>query len=216
MSSRQAPEPGRFITVEGVEGVGKSTNISFVAEELRRMGRSVLQTREPGGTPLGERIRGLLLDPGQQVPPLTELLLIFAARAAHLDAVIRPALKAGQWVVCDRFTDASYAYQGGGRGLPSTVIDNLAALVHADLQPELTLLLDAPPAVTSARQAARPERDRFEQESDAFFSRVRTAYLERVARDPERFCVIDASRPLTEVQADIRRALGRVKQELTL
>lgn len=198
---------GRFLTVEGVEGVGKSTNISFVADELRRTGLTVLQTREPGGTALGERIRHLLLEPGQEVAPLPELLLMFAARSAHVDTVIRPALLTGTWVVCDRFSDASYAYQGGGRGLPAATIDRLVQIVHSDTQPDLTLLLDAPPSVTDARQAVRSHRDRFERESDAFFSRVRAAYLDRAKTEPRRWHVIDAGQPLAGVQAEIREAL---------
>lgn len=198
---------GRFITVEGIEGVGKSTNLSFVANELRRAGHAVVESREPGGTPLGERIRDLLLSPETRLAPLTEVLLMFAARAAHLDEVIRPALASGKWVVCDRFTDASHAYQGGGRGLPATTIDSLAVLVQGDLRPDLTLLLDAPLAISAERQAGRGHRDRFEQESAEFFGRVRKAYLDLAAREPSRVRLIDASRPLSEVQEDLRRAL---------
>lgn len=203
---RKTP-PGCFVTVEGVEGVGKSTNLSFVADELRSAGLTVLQTREPGGTILGEKIRHLLLEPGQDVAPLPELLLMFAARSAHVDTVIRPALLAGTWVVCDRFSDASYAYQGGGRGLAATTIDRLVELVHGDLQPDLTLLLDAPSSVTDARQAVRSHRDRFERESEAFFRLVRATYLDRAEKEPNRLHVIDASQPLAEVQAEIREAL---------
>jgi len=201
---------GRFITVEGIEGVGKSTNLSFVANELRRAGHAVVESREPGGTPLGERIRELLLSPETRIAPLTELLLMFAARAAHLDEVVRPALGSGKWVVCDRFTDASYAYQGGGRGLPAGTIDALATLVQRDLRPDLTLLLDAPLKVTEERQAGRGHRDRFEQESAEFFGRVRKVYLDIAARDPGRVRLIDAARSLGEVQEDIRRALGEL------
>jgi dTMP kinase len=202
---------GRFITVEGIEGVGKSTNLSFIANELRRAGHLVVESREPGGTPLGERVRELLLSPETRIAPLTEALLMFAARAAHLDEVIRPALSSGKWVVCDRFTDASHAYQGGGRGLPGTTIDTLAALVHGDLRPDLTLLLDAPLKVSEERQAGRGLRDRFEQESAEFFGRVRTAYLDLAARDPARVRLIDAGRPLAEVQEDVRRALAKLQ-----
>jgi dTMP kinase len=201
---------GRFITVEGIEGVGKSTNLSFVANELRRVGHAVVESREPGGTPLGERIRELLLSPDTRIAPLTEVLLMFAARAAHLDEVIRPALSSGKWVVCDRFTDASHAYQAGGRGLPATTIETLADLVHGDLRPDLTLLLDAPLKVSAERQAGRGHRDRFEQESAEFFGRVRTAYLDMAAREPTRIRLIDAGRPLAEVQEDIRRALAEL------
>lgn len=199
---------GRFITVEGIEGVGKSTNLSFIANELRRAGHAVVETREPGGTSLGERIRALLLSPDARIAPLPELLLMFAARATHLDDVIRPALTGGKWVVCDRFTDASHAYQGGGRGLPGVTIDTLASLVHGELQPDLTFLLDAPLNVSAERQAGRAQRDRFEQEPDEFFGRVRQAYLDLAARNPGRIRMIDASRPLPVVQDEIRRALA--------
>ncbi len=198
---------GRFITVEGIEGVGKSTNLSFVANELRRAGHAVVESREPGGTALGERIRDLLLSPDTRIAPLTELLLMFAARSAHLEEVIRPALLSGKWVVCDRFTDASHAYQGGGRGLPAATIDTLASLVQGDLRPDLTLLLDAPLKVAEERQAGRGHRDRFEQESLEFFGRVQKAYLDLAAREPGRIRLIDAGRPLAAVQEDIRRTL---------
>lgn len=204
------PAPGRFITVEGIEGVGKSTNLGFVANELRRAGHAVVETREPGGTSLGERIRDLLLGPETRITPLTELLLMFAARATHLDEVIRPALSSGKWVVCDRFTDASYAYQGGGRGLPATTINALATVVQGDLRPDLTLLLDAPLQVSAERQAGRGRRDRFEQETTEFFQRVRQAYLDLAARDPARIRLIDAGRPLADVQEDIRRVLAEL------
>ena len=201
---------GRFVTVEGIEGVGKSTNLGFVANELRRAGHTVVETREPGGTTLGERIRDLLLSPDSRICPLAELLLVFAARAAHIEEVIRPALSSGKWVVCDRFTDASRAYQGGGRGLPAEAIDALARVVQGELRPDLTLLLDAPLAISAERQAARDSRDRFEQESADFFRRVRQAYLDLAAREPGRIRVINAARPLGEVQDDIRRALESI------
>jgi len=203
-----AKSSGRFITVEGIEGVGKSTNLSFVANELRRAGHAVVETREPGGTALGERIRELLLSPDTRIGPLAELLLMFAARATHLDEVIKPALGSGKWVVCDRFTDASYAYQGGGRGLPGTTINTLASLVQGDLRPDLTLLLDAPLKISAERQAGRGQRDRFEQEPAEFFGRVRQAYLDLAAGDPARVRLIDAGRPLTDVQDDIRHVLA--------
>jgi len=208
LAAPSPPPTGRFLTVEGIEGVGKSTNLGFIASELRRAGHVVVETREPGGTPLGERIRELLLQPASRIDPLTELLLMFAARAAHLRDVIRPALAAGQWVVCDRFTDASHAYQGGGRGLPAATIDALADLVQAGLHPDLTLLLDAPLNVSTERQADRAAPDRFEQESHAFFERVRTAYLARAEREPGRIRKIDAAQPLAQVQAAIRRELA--------
>jgi len=199
---------GRFVTVEGIEGVGKSTNLGYVANELRRAGHAVVETREPGGTGLGERIRELLLSPESRIEPLTELLLMFAARAAHIDEVIRPALNSGKWVVCDRFTDASHAYQGGGRGLPADCIDTLARMVQGDVHPDLTLLLDAPLAISAERQAGRGKRDRFEQESAEFYRRVRQAYLDLAAREPGRVRLINAARPLPEVQEDIRQALA--------
>ena len=204
---------GLFITVEGIEGVGKSTNLSFVANELRRAGHAVVETREPGGTSLGERIRELLLSPETRIGPLTELLLMFAARATHLEEVIRPALSSGKWVVCDRFTDASHAYQGGGRGLPASTIDALAALVQGELRPNLTLLLDAPIKIAAERQAGRRHRDRFEQEPAEFFGRVREAYLRLAASNPDRVRLIDAGRTLPEVQEDIRRALAEIAQK---
>jgi dTMP kinase len=211
--TRTADSRGCFITVEGIEGVGKSTNVGFVAGELRRAGHTVVETREPGGTSLGERVRELLLAPGNRIAPLTELLLIFAARAAHIDEVIRPALNSGRWVVCDRFTDASRAYQGGGRGLSADTIDALAAVVQGDLQPDLTLLLDAPLDVSARRQAGRGQRDRFERESGAFFERVRQAYLDLAAREPARIRLIDAGQPLAAVQEDIRLALRDLVRE---
>jgi dTMP kinase len=203
-----ATTPGRFITIEGVEGVGKSTNLGFVAATLQAAGHNVRLTREPGGTPLGERVRQLLLHGDAPVDPLAELLLMFAARAAHLREVIEPALAAGDWVVCDRFTDATYAYQGGGRGLPEGAIATLETLVQGSRRPDLTLLLDAPPEVTDPRLRARAPADRFEQEAAAFFARVRATYLALAAREPGRVRLIRTDRPLPEVQADIARALA--------
>jgi dTMP kinase len=198
---------GRFLTLEGIEGVGKSTNLALVADLVRAAGHEVVVTREPGGTPLGERIRSLLLEPNGVVPPLTELLLMFAARSVHLEQVIRPALARGAWVVCDRFTDASYAYQGGGRGIATDRIWQLEVLVQEGLRPDLTLLLDAAPGATVERQAARGTTDRFEREQGAFFEAVRAAYLELAAREPDRVRVIDATRTIPEVQAEIRGIL---------
>lgn len=196
---------GRFITIEGIEGVGKSTNVGFVADVLKAAGQQVIVTREPGGTPMAERIRALILETsGAELSMTGELLLMFAARAEHLEQLIRPQLGAGVTVVCDRFTDATFAYQGGGRGLPGEQIALLEKLVQQGLQPDLTLLLDAPPEVSAQRIAARDWRDRFEQEQQTFFSRVRQTYLERAAADPERFRIIDATQPLDAVQADIR------------
>lgn len=193
--------PGRFITLEGGEGVGKSTNLAFVARLLEAAGHDVLQTREPGGTPLAERVRDLIVSPAREsVPPMAELLLIFAARALHIENCIRPALAAGRWVLCDRFTDASYAYQGAARGLGEGPVSWLEARVQGELRPDLTLLLDADPAIGLARAGARGAADRFEQERLEFFARVRAGYLARAAAEPGRFRVIDAARPLDEVR----------------
>lgn len=195
---------GRFITVEGIEGVGKSTNIAWLTSALERRGVNVLTTREPGGTPMAERIRGLLVEHGDEaMPDIAELLLMFAARALHVENVIRPALEAGIWVVSDRFTDASRAYQGGGRGIPMGRINTLADWVHGDLAPDLTVLLDAPVEVGMGRAGERGQPDRIEKERAEFFRRVRDTYLELAAGEPDRFAVIDASRDLDSVRAAI-------------
>jgi dTMP kinase len=199
---------GRFVTVEGVEGVGKSTNVAFVATTIEAAGHTVRVTREPGGTPLAEAVRQLLLAPGSRIGPVAELLLVFAARADHLREVIEPALAAGEWVVCDRFTDASYAYQGGGRGLPETTIAALEALVQGPLRPDLTLLLDAPPAVTEDRLRERAPADRFELEEGAFFARVRAAYLDRARREPGRIRVVRTDQSLQAVRRDLADCLA--------
>lgn len=196
----------RLITLEGGEGVGKSTNLAFIESHLKAQGVALITTREPGGTTLGESIRGLLLD-GDPMTAEAELLLVFAARAEHLATVIRPALESGQWVLCDRFTDASYAYQGGGRGVPLDRIAWLETWIQAGLNPDLTLLLDAPIAVGMGRARARGPGDRFEQETDPFFERVRAAYLARAQAAPHRVCRIDAAKPLALVQAAIAAAL---------
>lgn len=199
---------GRFLTVEGGEGAGKSTNIARLVEVLEARGLPVEVTREPGGTPLAEELRGLLLAPrSETLAPLTELLLMFAARAQHLAERIEPALAAGRWVVCDRFTDATFAYQGGGRELGSAPIETLAELVHGGRWPDLTLYLDLPPEQGLSRARDRGEPDRIERESRAFFERVRAVYLARARAEPERFAVIDASRPLASVQEDLAAAL---------
>ena len=195
---------GLFITLEGPEGAGKSTNREYLAACLRAQGVEVLLTREPGGTPLAERIRELLLTPSDEVMAAdTELLLMFAARAQHIAAVIAPALARGAVVLCDRFTDATYAYQGYGRHQPLATINALEQLVQGSLKPALTLLLDWPVKEGMARAAARAEKDRFESEQDAFFERVRNGYRERAAAEPERFRLIDASQPLANVQESI-------------
>ena len=202
---------GRFITVEGTEGVGKSSNLAFIEHYLRDAGKDVIRTREPGGTPLGEKIRELLLDARQtHMCDDTELLLMFAARAQHLHEVIRPALAAGKWVVCDRFTDATYAYQGGGRGIPAERIAVLEDWVQGELRPDHTILLDMPVDDGLSRAGARSQPDRFEQEQQAFFERVRNAYLERARQEPDRFHVIDAAPALEQVQAQIAEALDGI------
>ena len=202
---------GRFITFEGGEGAGKSTQIARAAEWLRERGVEVVLTREPGGTPRAERLRAILLERNDEpMPQSCELLLMFAARATHLENLVRPAVARGAWVLCDRFTDATYAYQGGGRGLPESQIDALAGIVHPDLWPDLTLLLDLPVAAGLARAADRNGADgpdRFESEQQQFFERVRSAYLDRARREPGRFRVVDASGTVDAVTAGIRAAL---------
>jgi len=201
---------GRFITIEGIEGVGKSTNVNFIADYCRARGDIVHVTREPGGTDIAERIRNLILEtPGDGLSDLGELLLMFAARAEHLAGLIRPALERGETVICDRFIDASFAYQGGGRGLDPAIIEALRAIVLGDLWPDLTILLDAPTEVSAERIAGREWQDRFEQERAEFFGRVRSAYLGIAAREPDRVRIINASQPLVAVQAAIRDELDR-------
>ena len=197
---------GKLITLEGGEGVGKSTNLRFVQTYLEAAGLEVVATREPGGTPLAEQIRALLLEVrAEAMAELTELLLVFAARAQHLARLVEPALARGAWVLSDRFTDATYAYQGAGRGLDSDKIGLLEALVHGHLQPDLTLYLDLAPQLGRARMSGR-QLDRFERETSDFFDRVRDAYLDRAARH-SRIRVIDASGPLDEVQARLQDEL---------
>ncbi|MEH6466352.1 MAG: dTMP kinase [Porticoccus sp.] len=201
---------GQFITVEGVEGVGKTTNIDFIRQWLAQRNISHVATREPGGTPLAESIRELLLSPRDEtVDENTELLMMFAARAQHLAEVIVPALERGQWVLCDRFTDATYAYQGGGRGVSMDKIAQLETLIQGELRPDLTLVLDIPVDIGLARAKNRSAPDRFEQEKIAFFERVRECYLARVKAEPHRYQVIDASQSLDRVQADIGAVLER-------
>lgn len=195
---------GLFVTLEGPEGAGKSTNREYLADRLRARGLDVVLTREPGGTPLAERIRDLLLTPADEPMAVdTELLLVFAARAQHLAQVIRPALARGAVVLCDRFTDATYAYQGGGRGLPLERIAQLETFVQGDLRPDLTLIFDLPVEVGLARAAARGRLDRFEQEGMRFFEAVRCAYLRRAEAAPSRYRVLDAGQPLSAVQRDV-------------
>ena len=200
--------PGMFITVEGIEGVGKTTNMEYLQQIITAAGKELVVTREPGGTPLGEAIRGLLLDPQYKgMDPDCELQLMFAARAEHLDKVIRPAIAAGRWVLCDRFTDATYAYQGGGRGLDTGKIAALEQLVQGDFRPDLTLLLDVPVEVGLERAGNRSAPDRFEQEKVGFFERVRQAYLDMAREHYGRYQVIDASRSLARVQEQLAEVL---------
>ena len=201
---------GRFITVEGIEGTGKSSNIAFLTEHIEAAGFEVVTTREPGGTPLAERIRALLLEHGDE--PVTadaELLLFFAARSLHLRNRILPALDRGQWVVCDRFTDATRAYQGCGRGLDPARIEALATWVQGDVEPDLTLLLDAPAEVGMQRTESRGNGDRMDKENLAFYRRVRDGYLALARQHRDRFRVVDASRPLVEVQQAIANHLAQ-------
>lgn len=197
---------GKFITFEGIEGVGKSTNIDFFAGVIEDNGHPVMKTREPGGTPIAEDIRRILKEHGDEpLPDVAELLLMFAARSINVNNAIRPALENGTWVISDRFTDSTRAYQGGGRGFPRDSIERLAQLVHGDLQPDLTILLDAPVATAMQRAGRRGEPDRFEVEQAEFFNRVRQAYLDLAAAEPRRFAVVDCSQALAAVQADIGR-----------
>lgn len=201
--------PGKFITLEGVDGAGKSTHLDFVATWLRQQGREVIVTREPGGTPLGETLRELLLH--RDMAADTELLLMFAARQEHLAALILPALARGVWVVSDRFTDASYAYQCGGRGIAVERVAALEAWVQLGFQPNMTLLFDVTSEVAAARRSAARVADRFEREADSFFNRVRNAYLDRARAEPARIQVVDASRNIDHIQIEIAQLL----QELT-
>ena len=195
---------GRFITIEGIEGVGKSTNIAAIVERIEAAGHKVLTTREPGGTPFAEDIREILMNRGDEpVPEIAEVLLMFAARSFNVSNVIGPALEAGTWVVCDRFTDSSRAYQGGGRGIPMTVIDSMADWVHGDTWPDLTILLDAPVDVGMARAGSRSEPDRIEKEQHDFFERVRDCYLALAAAEPERFAVVDTTADLDTVKREV-------------
>jgi dTMP kinase len=206
---------GLFITLEGPEGAGKSTNREYLAERLRERGIEVQLTREPGGTPLAERIRELLLDPSDEKMAVdTELLLVFAARAQHIAQVIRPALERGAVVLCDRFTDATYAYQGGGRGLPVERIAQLEGFVQGGLRPDLTLVFDLPVEIGLSRAAARGRLDRFEQEGRAFFEAVRHTYLDRARAEPARYRILDAAQSLAEVQRDLDGLLPTLLERL--
>ena len=200
---------GRFITLEGIDGAGKSTYLPWIAGRLEAAGHAIVATREPGGTPVGEALRSLILR--EPMSHDSEALLMFATRREHLDRVIRPALARGDWVLCDRFTDATYAYQGGGHGVDLNRIRELEQWIHGDCQPDLTLLFDVPSGVSRARleraQAEGRTLDKFEREAGAFFERVRAAYLERASDNPRRFRVIDSTRPLAQVRADLETHL---------
>ena len=202
---------GKFLTIEGTEGVGKSTNLVFVRDWLQARGIDVVVTREPGGTPLAEEIRGLLLSKRTEaVDETAELLLVFAARAQHIAGVIKPALERGAWVLSDRFTDATYAYQGGGRGLNKSTITSLELLVQGELRPDLTLILDIEVELGLQRAKQRGELDRFESETIDFFERVRSAYQVRASNMPEKYAVVNAGQELVLVQADIAIALEKL------
>jgi dTMP kinase len=191
---------GRFITLEGIDGAGKSSHLGYVCERVRSRGHEAVLTREPGGTPAGEQLRALVLH--HPMEPLAEALLMFAGRSVHVKEVIEPALEAGAWVVCDRFSDSTFAYQCGGRGLPGAAVESLEALVHPRLQPDATFLFDLDPATAYERQRAQSRTpDKFEREAAEFFVRVREAYLERARRHPQRIHVIDASGDIEAVRA---------------
>jgi len=201
---------GRFITLEGIDGAGKSTHVGWLGERIEALGHRCVATREPGGTPLGEKLRTLLLHDAMTHD--SETLLMFAARREHLEHVIRPALARGDWVLCDRFTDATYAYQGGGNGVPVARIGDLERWIHGDCQPDLTLLFDVTTAVSRARlekaRLAGRELDKFEQAAAAFFERVRATYLARAAADPRRFRIVDSSQPVATVRAELASHLA--------
>jgi len=198
---------GRFITFEGIDGAGKSTQIDVVADALRARGIEPVITREPGGTPLAETLRTLVLN--EPMGPATETLLLFAARSDHLERVLRPALAAGQWVLCDRFTDATYAYQAGGRGMSTERIAALEQWVHTDLQPDLTLLFDVPPEIAAQRLATARTADRFESEQIAFFGAVRQRYLERAAAYADRFFVVDSTASPDVIRGQLTELMAR-------
>jgi dTMP kinase len=199
---------GKFITLEGVDGAGKTTHLGWVAELIRQHGHKVRTTREPGGTELGEKLRQILLDPKQTMHADTEVMLMFAARREHLDKVIEPALAQGEWVVCDRFTDATFAYQGGGRGVDWQRLAQLEQWVHCGLQPELTLLFDIAPTIARQRTSRVRSADRFEQEQDEFFHRVRDAYLRRAQENNRRIAVIDANADIESIRGTLTERIS--------
>ena len=198
---------GKFITFEGIDGAGKSTHLAWAADLLRGRGVSVVVTREPGGTTLGENLREILLNGDQRIHPETEALMMFSARRQHLEEVIRPALQRGDWVLCDRFTDASFAYQGGGRGVQKQKLEELERWVHPDLQPDLTLLFDVSAELGQSRVERIKSPDRFEREDVGFFSRVRNAYLERLKQWPKRMVGIDGSKSVADIQLEIEQLI---------
>lgn len=202
--------PGKFITLEGIDGAGKSTHLGWLEKIFQGRGKTVVVTREPGGTPLGEALRKLLLDNNGIMHAETEALLMFAARREHLDKVILPALARGDWVISDRFTDASFAYQGGGRGLSTQKLDSLEQWVQGEFQPDFTLYFDVAIELGRQRINAIKPADRFEKEHDAFFRKVRDAYLERAHKFPQRISVIDANQPLEEVKKSLDKIISTI------
>ncbi|HJL92861.1 MAG TPA: dTMP kinase [Woeseiaceae bacterium] len=205
---------GKFITIEGIEGVGKSTNIDFISSYLKSRNINLIVTREPGGTELAEKIRKILLDPQkEEVPEVGELLLFFAARSFHVNNVIQPALAEGKYVVCDRFTDATIAYQGSGRGFNVDRINLIANWVHKNIEPDMTILLDAPAEIGMERAKKRGSKDRMESEQMSFYRRVRKGYLNLAKNEPKRFAIIDATKSLIEVQKDITKHLENLVNE---
>jgi dTMP kinase len=202
------PPKNKFITFEGMDGAGKSTHLAWFADVLRQRGVEVVVTREPGGTPLGEQLREILLSQTMSIG--TEAMLMFAARLEHIEQIINPALRTGKWVISDRFSDASFAYQGGGRGMDWGKLRQLEQWVHPDLQPDLTLFFDVPVEVARQRLANNVSLDRFEQEQADFFERVRTGYLRRVQENPQRYTVIDAARSLEQVKLQLETIVARL------
>jgi dTMP kinase len=205
LDSPQQNTKGKFITLEGIDGAGKSTHLSWIAEQLRVCCHEVVVTREPGGTPLGEKLREVLLK--QTMHPETETLIMFAARREHLDKVILPALTRGAWVIADRFSDATFAYQGGGRGVSPDKLEVLERWIQQGLQPDLTLLFDVPVSIGKKRLSGNARFDRFEREQEVFFENVRSAYLERAARYPRRFRLIDAAQSAEQVKKQLQQII---------
>lgn len=202
---------GKFLTLEGIEGVGKSSNMQFIAQLLKQSGHDVLLTREPGGTPIAERVRHILLSEFEERTfPKTELLLLYAGRLQHVETVIKPALQAGKWVLCDRFTDATFAYQGAGRGIPLADIELIHQWTLGDFAPEVTFILDAPVELAFSRIHKQRDLDRFEKEQKPFFERIRHHYLSLSQKDPKRYQLIDASQPLPQVQNTLREKLAGI------